>query len=214
MPADPCGVRHFTTDMPPIAATPATAAGFDFTAHMRTLCRDMAARLPELAHIDLDRVAVSFAQTRKAVGHGMYASLTPMRFEGGALETRRRGRRYTVQRIYDGEGREMLYILNFYLPRFLETTFREKLHTVLHELWHIGPAFDGDLRRFGGRCYAHSSSQAAYDAQVDRLLDRWLALEPPKPIYSFLRHRFAELSRRHGRVYGLKLPHPKLVPLA
>ena len=32
---------------------------FDFTAQMRAVCQDMVARLPELAHIDLDQVAIS-----------------------------------------------------------------------------------------------------------------------------------------------------------
>ena len=64
----------------------------------------------------------------------------------------------------------MLYILNFYLPRFLDLPFREKLTTMLHELWHIGPKFDGDVRRLGGRCFAHGSSQKQYDAHVEALL--------------------------------------------
>ena len=197
-----------------LPASTRLGSGFDFTTQIGAVCRDMIARLPELAHIDLSRVAISFAQTRKAVDHGMHASLTPMRFENGSLLTTRRRRRYTVQRVYAADGREMLYILTFYLPRFLETPLREKLHTTLHELWHIGPAFDGDLRRFGGRCYAHSHSQKEYDAQVDSLLDRWLALDPPEEVYQFLRLRFGELERAYGRVYGVKIPHPKLLPVA
>ena len=88
----------------------------------------------------------------------MFASLTPLRFAGGQRHTLRRGRQWTLQRVCE-DGREMLYILNFYLPRFLDLPLDEKLTTVVHELWHIGPRFDGDLRRFGGRCYAHSGSQ-------------------------------------------------------
>ncbi|MBN2296859.1 MAG: hypothetical protein JXM70_30820, partial [Pirellulales bacterium] len=139
-------------------AGPHRRVGFDFTAHMRRLCDDIVARLPQLAHIDLDLVAISFSQTRKAGRYGMHASLTPMRFHGGSTRTRRRGQVWEIQRLVDGSGREMLYILSFYLPRFLELGFREKITTVIHELWHINPKFDGDVRRYGGRCYAHSSS--------------------------------------------------------
>jgi predicted metallopeptidase len=192
---------------------PAHLGGFDFTRHVRRLCDDLVHRLPELGHVDLSRVAISFAQTRKAVDHGLYASLTPMRFAGGSRETFRRGRRWTVQRLVDSSGREMLYLLSFYLPRFLNQTFRHKLTTVIHELWHISPRFDGDLRRFDGRCYAHSGSQKAYDAQVERLADRWLALEPPAAVYDFLRHDFRELTRLHGRVYGTKIRTPKMIPV-
>ena len=187
--------------------------GFDFTLHMRRLCEDMAARLDQLRHVDMSRVAVSFAQTRRAGSQGMFASLTPLRFAGGRMHVFRRKRRWGIQRLYDADGREMLYILDFYLPRFLDLPFREKLTTVLHELWHIGPKFDGDLRRLHGRCYAHGSSQKQYDAHAEALLDRWLSLGPPEPLYGFLRSNFHELVSTHGRVYGRKVPNPKLVPL-
>jgi hypothetical protein len=134
-----------------------------------------------------------------------------MRFEHGVLFEVRYGRRYTFQRLYDARGREMLYILNVYLPRFLNLTFREKLVTFFHELWHISPAFNGDLRRHRGRCYAHSSSQSAYDAKVEELALRWLALAPPEPVYAFLRSPFFELLGQYGGVYGTRVRHPKLV---
>lgn len=189
------------------------SAGFNFTGHIYRLCDDMTSRLDQLRHIDMARVAVSFAQTRRAGSLGMYATLSPMRFAGGRSHVFRRKRRYGLQRLYAADGREMLYILTFYLPRFLDLSFREKLTTVLHELWHIGPKFDGDLRRLGGRCYAHGSSQKQYDAHMEALLDRWLSLGPPESLYDFLRQNFHELMSRHGRVWGRKLPNPKLVPL-
>lgn len=190
------------------------AAGFDFTARMRLLCADMIVRTPELAHIDLARVAITFSQTRKAVSWGMYASLTPLRFQGGSPTTIRRGRPYQVQRILDAQGMEMLYLLSFYLPRFMNLDFREKLITVFHELWHIGPSFDGDLRRHEGRCFAHTHSQAEYDREMALLADRWLAQAPCSSLWSFLHHSFDELHASAGPIYGLRVKRPKLVPLA
>ena len=188
-------------------------SGFDFTLHIRRLCEDMTTRLDQLRHIDMSRVAVSFAQTRRTGSQGMFASLTPLRFADGQLQMLRRKRRWGIQRVYAPDGREMLYILTFYLPRFLDLPFREKLITTLHELWHIGPKFDGDVRRLGGRCFAHGSSQKRYDAHIESLLDRWLALSPPESLYEFLRPSFRELHTRHGRVFGRRVPPPKLVPL-
>jgi predicted metallopeptidase len=187
-------------------------AGFDFTRHIRTLCVDLSTRLPELGHVDMSQVAIRFCQARNRTRFGVHASLTPLRFEAGALVHRRRGRTWTVQRLYDADGREMLYLLSFYLPRFLDRPWREKLATGVHELWHIGPAFDGDLRRHAGRCYAHSHSQKAYDAHVDQLTDRWLALDPPESVHTFLQHDFATLLARHGRIFGQRIPTPKLIP--
>lgn len=107
----------------------------------------------------------------------------------------------------------MLYILTFYLPRFMDLDRREKLVTIFHELWHISPDFDGDLRRHEGRCYAHSHSQAAYDAHVGVLADEWLRLGPPAELHAFLRYGFTQLQRHHGPVYGTKIPRPRLIPV-
>lgn len=187
--------------------------GFDFTARIRPVCEDMTRRVPQLAHIDFAQVAVSFRQARKAVGHGMYASLTPLRFAGGATSMVRGRREWGIQRLRDASGREMLYILNFYLPRFLDLEFREKLTTIVHELWHISPQFNGDLRRFSGRCYAHTGSQKKFDAKAERLADDWLSLIPPLELYDFLHHDFRKLNSMHGPIYGTKIPAPKLIPL-
>lgn len=190
-----------------------SAVGFDFTSRMRTLCQDIVARAPAMAHIQLPRVLIAFSQARKGVQHGLQASLTPLRFAGGSLTTRRRNSTYTLQRIYDPNGREYLYILTFYLPRFLNNSLKEKLTTVFHELWHIGPSCDGDLRRHGGRCYAHSSSQKEYDAHMWQLAQDWLRRAPPSPLYDFLELPFEELQSRYGRIFGLKVPRPKLIPV-
>jgi hypothetical protein len=185
--------------------------GFDFTANMRRVVQAMVDQLVELQHIQLDRVAFSFGQARKRTQHGIYASLTPMRFQGGSLTTQRRGEPYTVQRLFNKSGHEMLYILTFYLPRFMEVDLDEKLVTILHELWHISPKFDGDLRRHPGRCYVHSHSQKDYDARMRVLASRWIRGQPPQILYDFLRLSFSELHRRYGRVYGTRVPHPKLI---
>ena len=185
---------------------------FDFTRAMRRLCEDVCESLPEFAHVDMRRVAVTFAQAKKRVPHGLQAKLTPLRFEGGASTTVRRGVRYAAPSLHDGRV-ELLYVLTFYLPRFLDHPAKEKLTTVLHELHHISERFDGDIRRFPGRCYAHTGSQAKYDAAMATLADRYLEAGPPGWVAGFLGSRFADLQARHGAVVGLKLPIPKLIPL-
>jgi hypothetical protein len=185
----------------------------DFTARMRAICVDMTQRLDELAHIDMDRVAVCFCQARKRVSHGIFASLTPLRFRGGQTTTVRRGRTMAIQRMLDREGREMLYLLSFYVPRFLDLDLREKLITIVHELWHISPQFNGDIRRHEGRCYAHTGSQKQYDAAMDVIAQRWLSHEPPEHLWGFLNASFDDLLARHGRIVGIKVRRPRLIPL-
>ena len=188
----------------------AHAAGLNFTAQMRRLCQQIAIGLPPLAHIDLDRVAIRGCRTRHRGPYGLQASLTPLRFAGGQISIRRRGRTWELDRLLDSAGREILYLLSFYLPRFLDRPLVAKLETVVHELWHIGPAFDGDLRRHPGRCYAHSSSQKQYDAHVAELTRVWLAANPPAESYAFLSGTFAELVRRHGQIVAESIRAPRM----
>jgi hypothetical protein len=172
----------------------------------------MTRRLPELAHIDVSRVAIGVCRARNGAMHGVFATLTPLRFEGGRLDKTIRGRRHRIKPLVDAGGQEFLYLLNLYVPRFLNLSLEEKLSTIVHELWHIGPKFDGDLRRHAGRCYAHGSSQKAYDALMDRLTQQWLASDPPHHVYEFLQASFEELVAEHGDLCGERWPAPKLVP--
>jgi len=185
--------------------------GFDFTQHVARLCAEMATGVDEFHHIDMSRVAVSFRQTRRRMSHGLYASLTPLRFAGGLTHTIRRGRKWTLQRVVV-DGSEMLYVLNFYLPRFLDLPFREKLTTIAHELLHISPQFDGDLRRFSGRCYPHRHSHRQFDAEAEKLARRWLDRGPEESLYGFLELDFRRLQALHGAIYGRRITAPKLIP--
>lgn len=194
----------------------ATVAGlmpFDFCLAMRTVCEDITDRMADFRHIRMPEVAISFAQARLRVSHGLQAKLTPMRFERGALESTVRGQRWTVQRLVV-DGREILYVLTFYLPRFLDHDFREKLVTIFHELYHVSPAFDGDIRRFPGRHHVHTGSQREYDRLMEEYADAYLRKRPSRRKLAFLNETFESLRRQHGEVVGLQIPIPKLLPIS
>ena len=198
--------------MPHLANGFAALPGFDITTALSAVCSDLTARIPELRHVQMDRVALSFCQTRRGSTHGMLAKLTPLRFEGGELTTLRDGQTWTIQRLYTG-SREQRYILSVYLPRFFDLPFEEKLNTLVHELYHISPRCDGDIRRFEGRCYAHSPSHRAYDEIVALLCQGYQRRRSPRsPLLKFLHHNFAALRQTHGTISGAQFPIPKLIP--
>jgi hypothetical protein len=120
---------------------------------------------------------------------------------------------YQVQR-YIVAGQEVLYLMTFCLPRFLNQSFDDKLVTLFHELYHISPRFDGDLRRHGGRYAVHTCSQRRYDLHMAHLARGYLATKPDPQLHAFLRLNFTQLRGRHGRVVGVAVPRPKLIPLA
>ncbi len=180
---------------------------FDYTSALRGVCRDICAKTPIFQRYDLDYVGFAFRTSRNDSMSGVFASLTPLRFEGGATATFRRGAFWKAPDVFDASGRfKLLYILTIYAPRFLNLSLKDKIETLTHELYHISPAFDGDLRRFQGRKYAHGASRKSYDAVVAERADAWLATDPSPQIWGFLSCDAAELTRRFGKIGGWRFP--------
>lgn len=196
----------------PWTATGPVHLPFDFCGHIERLCADIVQRCEVFQHVDIGRLLFAVTQARTGRTHGLQARVTPLRFHGGQLTRVRRGVTYQVQRFFVN-GREMLYLVTFCLPRFLNQDFDDKFITLFHELYHISPAFDGDLRRHDGRCSIHTRNQQHYDRYMAQLAREYLASKPDSNLHSFLRLDFAQLQKRHGSVVGVVVPRPKLLPL-
>ena len=191
---------------------PAACTPFHFTGHLTRLCEDICERMPEFTHVDMDRVLVTFARCRNDRRSGLQAKLVPLRFRNGERTQMRRGREYRVQQFFVDDV-ELLYVLSFYLPRFLNQSFDEKMVTVFHELFHICPRFSGDVRRFAGTRSVHNRSQREYDREMASYARAYLSGNPPRERVDFLRLSFADLKRVYGDIVGLHLPAPKLIPM-
>ncbi len=198
---------------PPWLSTGPVHKPFDFSGHVRALCADIVRHCEELRHIDVARLLFGMTQARSGRRHGLQARVTPMRFRHGQLTRRRRGGGfYQVQR-YFVEDREMLYLVTFCLPRFLDQDFDDKFITLFHELYHISPNFEGDLRRHDGRCALHTHSKRLYDAHMAHLARAYLSNGAAQSLHAFLRLNFAQLQHRHGSVVGVVVPRPRLLPI-
>lgn len=199
-------------EAPPWLVTGPIDQPFDFCAHVRRLCDDIAARCADLHHVRCDQVLFAVTQARNGRSYGLQARVTPLRFSGGRLVRRHRGIPYQVQR-HIVAGREILYLMTICLPRFLNRPFEDKMVTLFHELYHIGPAFNGDLRRHEGRCTLHTKSRRGYDERMAQFARAYLATGPDPRLHDFLRLDFAQLQARHGSVVGVTIPRPKLLPI-
>lgn len=198
--------RHFSADSGP-AERP-----FDFCASVCRLLADIAERCPDFRHIQAPRILVTATQGRGQHKHGLQARVTPLRFKNGALIRQRRGVPYHIQRYFLGEH-EFLYLLTFCLPRYLDQDFDQKFVTLFHELYHMSPEFDGDLRRHEGRYQFHTHSQHEYDQQMVQYSRDYLSRNPDPALYGFLRLDFGQLQARHGAVNAIVVPRPKIIPL-
>jgi len=199
-------------EAPPWIDTGDHSQPFHFSDYARRLCLDIASKYPLLAHLDVSRMFFAFTQARNRRSHGLQAKVTPLRFHGGQTTRLHRNVPFQVQRFLH-DDKEILYVVTFCLPRFLNRDFDDKFVTIFHELFHISPAFDGDLRRHRGRYSVHTASQKRYDEEMMAMAREYLQGGADPKLHGFLRLNFAQLRHRHGKVVAHHVPRPKLVPL-
>jgi predicted metallopeptidase len=186
----------------------------NLTAELERLIADIVLKMPEFSHIDPQRILVCVSSTRGGGVHGTYAKIHPLCFENGTrCKTISRGvRRHTYEMpTISHRGVEMLYVVYFLIPRFLNLPFREKLITLFHELFHISPEFNGDIRRFPGKNYAHGSSTKRYNAYMARLVDAYLEKHEPGSLTAFLEGDMAAIRERYKTIVGRKMAAPRIV---
>lgn len=185
----------------------------NLTGELERLVAHIVGQVTELSHIDPSRLLLCVSTTRSGGIRGTYAKIHPLRFAGGAKSIeRRRGRTVYVSTMPTVIRREveMLYVIYFLVPRFLDLPLREKLITVFHELYHISPACDGDIRRFPGKNYAHGSSTRRYNAYMGTLVDAYLAGHDRPELLEFLAGSMDELRRRHCSLVARKFRIPRI----
>ena len=101
-----------------------------------------------------------------------------------ALEIKRRGRRvYALSHVYTPKGKRAKYLLSFAWTRFWDMSPRARLETLVHELYHIGPKFDGEPREFeqGGW---HGAGRKWFDKIIHKICEQHLphGLELEHPV--------------------------------
>ncbi len=157
----------------------------DFTQAVRALIEHVSRTVPEFRHVDPSRVLVVAGEARRA----SRGTVKPLTFRGGKRRDSL-GRRKPTVRL---RGHRMLYSITLRPLFFRKSTPRERIATVLHELFHISKEFDGTLdhkrrhahagegferafkpveKRCWKECPPHVMAPFAYDGEV-RIL-QWL----------------------------------------
>jgi predicted metallopeptidase len=148
------------------------------TLAVKRLVRDMAARLPELSHVRAARVLVVAGEARRA----SRATIRPAHFKETGARAGAGAREKPLIRV---KGRKILYVITLRPLWFVASTPRERIGTILHELYHVSPRFDGTLHR--GRRHSRLPL-ARYNRRVRTLLDRYLQLAPEEIVEPFSAH--------------------------
>jgi hypothetical protein len=191
------------------------AEGLDFNHRMSSLIGEVVSTVGEFQHFDARRIRISASFNRSRTRGGVLAYVVPLRYRDGLpVELRRHGNRmyHWAMLPLNHDGHDILYYMYFMLPRFLSLPWREKIETVIHELYHVHPSFNGDLRRFKGRSKLHGCHKA-FDKKVRELTDEFLSAAHDTETYDFLRGGPYHLRLRYGeiRAHHLAEPKPKLL---
>lgn len=136
---------------------------------VRRLVRDVARQLPEFRHVRADRIIVVAGEARRA----SRATIRPLRFPDTASLVSKSGLRRKPRVSF--RGHDVLYVITL-RPLFFRSSSPEKrVETILHELFHLSPRFDGTL----DPAHRHDVLPGpAFEKAFRPLVKRYLALCP------------------------------------
>ncbi len=184
----------------------------DLSSTLTSIIHEIVRNTPSLGHIDADRVLVCVGSNRRGSRGGLYGKLVPLRFENGSSRTVHRGRTYAIPEI-SHRGKNCLYVLYFYMPRFFDLPWEEKLGVIFHELFHISPRFDGDIRRMGAVRVAHGHSKRRFNSHFSNDVISFIPHAKKSDYFPFLQMNSSSLYRRYGTVNAIRMKSPRPVPL-
>ncbi len=141
----------------------------------KRLVKDVALRVPELSHVRASRVLIVAGEARRA----SRATIRPAHFDETRARAGAGARKKPLIRI---RGRKILYVVTLRPLWFLHSSPRERIATILHELYHASTRFDGTLHL--GRLHSRLPLPE-YDRRIRALLERYLAVAPDDAIAPF-----------------------------
>ncbi len=172
---------------------------FDYAAKLHYIMNDIVTTLPEFAHINMERVYVATKKTRKRSNYGMQANIQALRFQDGSPYCSKKGYTWYWPDVYLND-KQLYYIINVFLPRFHNHSFHYKIQTLIHELYHISPFCNGDIRTFGKKRSAHGHSKKKFHLHMSEITDRYLSTVTDMTHFQFLRNSFQYLKRKYSLV--------------
>ena len=181
---------------------------FNYTQAVKDVVKDIIRHVPAFRHVKISTILFSFAKARQRTDHGVYAKIVPLRFEKGKNVVKE-GKKTMMTPKWTFRDKIYLYILYVYMPRFHDQSLYGKIMTLIHELYHISPECDGDLRRFPGKRY-HGYSEEAYERTIEPWVRQYLEKREDAEVLDFLRIRTEDIEKKLGKLTGLHVQLPTM----
>ncbi|MDY6968141.1 MAG: putative metallopeptidase [Spirochaetota bacterium] len=163
-------------------------------------------------HIDLKRILICLSSNRGNSKNGVYGKLVPLRFKNGSEKIQYKGKIYAMPKI-ENNKLDQLYIIYFYFPKFFDIDPYHKLSVIFHELYHISPKFNGDIRRMGKVKASHGHSKKHFDSLFENEVQNFYKYISQSKYMNFLHMDGKTIHKKHNNVYcrRMKVPKPVII---
>ncbi len=164
-------------------------------------------------HFDINKILIAGSQNKPWGKNAIFSKVIPLRFEGGEQRTRHNDEEYCFPRVTRGEH-EILYIIYFYFPSFFDLDAKKKIEVLFHELHHISPAFNGDIRRHGKGKYIHGHSGEKFNESFQEEANSFYQHIAGTNFFDFLDMNATEISSLFKKINMTKFKRPKIIKLS
>lgn len=184
---------------------------FNLTDFLFSVINNAVTHTELFSHINTGQMLVCLS-TNKGSGGGIYGKLVPMRFKNGEEIIEYKKKYYAIPHVFNN-NMKILYIIYFYMPKFFDLPPDDKLNVIFHELFHINPSFNGDIRRMGKVKSAHGFSKRHFDSHFHDSVIQFKNKIRSSEIYSILSMNTDQLYGTYGKIIArkMKMPRPVII---
>ncbi|HNX24413.1 MAG TPA: putative metallopeptidase [Spirochaetota bacterium] len=176
-----------------------TGDSINLTDILTLIIHDMVELTEEFKCFDLNKILICCASNRKDFRGATYGKLLPLRFKDGSEIIKHNGRFYTIPKV-KVNNMEILYIIYFYIPKFFNLSAKDKVNVMFHELFHINPEFNGDIRRMGKFKAAHGHSRKSFEEKYIEYADTFFEKIEDTPYYNFLKMNSEDIQKEFKKI--------------
>ena len=176
------------------------------------IVHDMIRGTEEFRNFDINRILICCASNRRDGRGAIYGKLLPMRFKDGSSIIKHNGKYYTIPKL-KVNNTEIFYIIYFYIPRFFDLSAKDKIKVMFHELYHINPEFNGDIRRMGKVKSAHGHSRKAFEEKYIEYAENFFKVVKDTPYCNFLAMKSDDLKKFFRKIQYRRIKQIKPVLL-
>ena len=183
---------------------------FNITDAFTLIIKEMITSTEEFKLFDINKILLCCGTNKSTSKGGIYGKLVPLKFENGNDIIKHKGHYYTIPKLRINNI-EIIYIIYLYIPKFMDLPAKKKIDVMFHELYHINPAFNGDIRRMGKFKKAHGHSRKSFDEKYQDYAKAFYEQIKETPFLDFLELNTDALIKKFNKISYRRMKVPKPV---